>query len=248
MGGPCRHEEQVRRQRPRIGGREHVVLQHELLGVPPVVRDLLGRVVAHDVRLALGAQVARALRVVAMIRAVQRAVDDGPDEPVHLAAVDVELRVSLAVRAPLLKLLRRVIRPDASSGDRVGHADRRPAVAHRDALGARERPEVVIERAVLLDDEHQVLEVLLRLLELRQVGTRRGRSGRPGRAARRRAGQTRGRGARGREHRGQRERDQDRAWAGRTRTHGRPEGIKRRSFGRARWDRPSGRGECSALG
>ena len=234
MGGPRRHEEQVRRQRPRIGGREHVVLQDELLGVPPVVRDLLGRVVAHDVRLPLRPEVRRALRIRAVIGAVQRAVDHGPDEPVHLPAVDVQLRVTLAVGTPLLQLLMGVIRPYACSGDRVGDADRRPPVPHRDAVGARERPEVVIERTVLLDDEDQVLEVLLGLLELRQVGTGRGRPRRPRRARRRRARLSRparGRRAGGCEHRGQDERDHEETGAGGVRTHGPPEGTNRRPFG-----------------
>jgi hypothetical protein len=60
----------------------------------------------------------------------------------------------LRVWSALLQLLERVVRRDALAEDRVLRADRRAAVAHRDALGAGERPEVVIERPVLLHDEH----------------------------------------------------------------------------------------------
>src|SRR4029453_3546273 len=83
-----------------------------------------------------------------------------------------------------LELLGRVVRTDALVGDRIGHAYRRLPVAHRDALGARERSEVMIERAVLLDDEHQVLEVRLGLLELRLFRPGRRRPGQARRAGR----------------------------------------------------------------
>src|SRR4029453_10094709 len=99
-----------------------------------------------------------------------------------------------------------VIRPYACSGDRVGDADRRPPVPHRDAVGAWERPEVVIERTVLLDDEDQVLEVLLGLLELGQVGNGRRR---PRRRRARLSRPARGRRAGGCERRGQDERDHE---------------------------------------
>ena len=241
MGGPRRHEEQVRRKRPRIRGREHVILQDELLGVPPVVRDLLRVVKAHDVRLPLRPEVSRALRIGAVIGAVQGAVDHGPDEAVHPPAVDVELRVTLAVRTPLLELFARVVGTDAFVGDRIGDAHRRLPVAHRDALGPRERPEVVIERTVLLDDEDQVLEMRLGLFELRQVGNGRGRPRRPGRAARSsRAG--------GGEHRGKDERDENRTRPGEVGTHEPPEGTNRRPLGRDGESTRCGRGEGPALG
>ena len=55
--------DRVRRQRPRGLGPEHVILQHEVLRVRPVVRDLLARVVAHDVGLPLRAGLRLAARV-----------------------------------------------------------------------------------------------------------------------------------------------------------------------------------------
>ena len=187
-----------------------------------------------------------------MVGAVQRAVDHGPDEPVHLAAVDVEHRVTLAVRTPLLELFARVVGTDARVGDRIGDTHRRLPVAHRDAVGPREGPEVVIERTVLLDDEDQMLEMRLGLFELRQVGTGRGRPRRPGRAGRRRASLARlagGLRAGGGEHRGQDERDEEETRAGGVRAHGPPEGTNRRPFGRDLGASPRcGRGEGSALG
>ena len=53
-GRPARHEVQVVGQRPRLHRLEHVVVEHEVLGVGPVVRDLRRRVVAHDVRCRAG--------------------------------------------------------------------------------------------------------------------------------------------------------------------------------------------------
>jgi hypothetical protein len=50
---PRRDQEQVRRQRPRIRGREQPVLQDEVIGVRPVVRDVRARVIAEDVGLVL---------------------------------------------------------------------------------------------------------------------------------------------------------------------------------------------------
>ena len=82
-------------------------------------------------------------------------------EPVHAAAGDRDLRGELAVRPAGVEQVAVVVGPVADAGlRRVGHADARPAVrVHRDAVGAGERAEVVIERAVLLHDEHEVVEV-----------------------------------------------------------------------------------------
>ena len=161
---PRRDEEQVRRQRPRVRRREQAVLQDELPRVRPVVRDLAPGQVAHDVGLALRPEVRGARGVVAVVGAVDRRVDRALDEPVHPPAVHVDGRVALRVRPALLELRPRVVRREAPAGDRVVGADRRTAVPHRDPVRAGERAEVVIERPVLLHDEDQVLEVLLRQL------------------------------------------------------------------------------------
>ena len=42
----------------------------------------------------------------------------------------------------------------------IGHADRRHAVLHRDAVGARIGPEVTVEGAVLLFDDDDVLDLV----------------------------------------------------------------------------------------
>ena len=48
---PSRDRVQVGRQAPRSGRLEEVVLQHEILGVSPVVGDVTAHVIAHDVRM-----------------------------------------------------------------------------------------------------------------------------------------------------------------------------------------------------
>ena len=84
VGRPFRYEEQVGRQAPRGVGLEHVVLEDEILGVGPVVREVASRVIPHHVGLGgIGA------RRVGRIQAAFPAGLGLPDEPVHLPAIDV---------------------------------------------------------------------------------------------------------------------------------------------------------------
>ena len=64
---PPGQQEQVRGERPRVGGREHAVVERVRLRVVPIVRDLLGRVVAHDVGLPCGAVVRGRARVLTRV-------------------------------------------------------------------------------------------------------------------------------------------------------------------------------------
>ena len=162
-GRPPRDQEQVGRQRPRVAGREHPILQRVALRVLPVVRDLPRRVEAHDVGLA-GRPVPRLpARVVVTVLGLGAAVADLAQrtyEPVHLAAVDRDPRALFAVRSALIERFSVVVGPAARTL-RIGHTRLEATVREpRDAVGTGERAEVVIERAVLLHDEHEVVDVL----------------------------------------------------------------------------------------
>ncbi len=162
-------QEQVRGQRPRVARREHPVLQDELIRIGPVVRDLGAGVEPHDVGLARRTALGLSTRAdVRMTLARVAAPAHGLDEAVHLTPVNVAHRCGVIVGAPRVEVRRRVIRARASLEDGIRETDVPPAVGPRDAVGARIRPEVVVERAVLLHDDDDVIDRL-------DAGRRRGR-------------------------------------------------------------------------
>ena len=151
----------MRRQGPGVRRREHAILQQVVLRVRPVVRDLLARVVAEDVRLSLRSEErsARGREALGFGGALVLAPAHRGHEPVHLAAVAIDDGGLLIVRAALLVLGRAVVRARAMSEHPVRYADLRRAVgSHRDPVRAGERPEVVIEGAILLHDDDDVID------------------------------------------------------------------------------------------
>ncbi len=160
-GGPGRDHEQVGRKRPRIGGREHAVVQRERARVFPVDRKFLVGVVAHHVGLTLWT--VDGLRTRLLVGVLVAPVADhapGFHESVHRTAVDRDRAAHLAMRAALIDEVRVVVRAMAPALDWVRQAHLRAALrVHRDAVGAGEGAEVVIERPVLQHDEDQVVEV-----------------------------------------------------------------------------------------
>ena len=85
------------------------------------------------------------------------------DESVHAPAVYVDPRLRLAVRAAAVPVAWIVEGLPADPGPRVRHADGRLAVPHRDTPRARIGPEVAVERAVLLHDDHHVADLVDRV-------------------------------------------------------------------------------------
>ncbi len=153
-GGPGRDHVEVVGQRPRLDRLEHVVVQDEVPGVGPVVRELGPGVIAHHVRRGshhAGRIVRHPARLVRRIPL--------PDEAVHRAATDVGDRVGLAVRAAAVHVGPVAIRAGAPAR-RIRHADRRHPVAHRDAVRPGIGPEVGVERPVLLHHDDHVLDLV----------------------------------------------------------------------------------------
>ena len=160
LGRPRRDQIQVRGQRPGVRGREHLVLQHVVARIRPVVRDLGGRVIPHHV----GHPGVVGLRVRALLAHLALGARLHPverrDEPVHRAAVDVVPTRPLVVRAALVVLAGVVVRLPARALV-VPHAHRERTVrVARDPVRTGERPEVRVERAVLLDHEDEVVDVV----------------------------------------------------------------------------------------
>ena len=154
---PLGDHEQVRRQARRRVRLEHVVLQHEVARVGPVVRQLACVVVAHHV----GRVSPRADRHLWVRRAaVPQAAPGLADEAVHLAAVDVPDRVEQLVRAAVVLVPAVVVGPRAHVPDRVRYADGEMSVPPRDAVRARVRAEELVERAVLLHHDHDVADLV----------------------------------------------------------------------------------------
>ena len=133
-----------------------MVLQHEVLRVRPVVRDLFGRVIAHD----FVGRPGRAGRVVDVGAGLFLRFLIRLDETVHGPSIDVGDHRFKAVRATAVDDLRVVVRRDACVQLGIGHAgDRHPFLCW-DPFGARIRAEVLIEGAVLLHDHHDVLDLV----------------------------------------------------------------------------------------
>ena len=135
---------------PRRERSEHVVLEHELTRVLPVVRDLSGVVVAHHIVTRAGP------RALLLCESALR----GRHEPVHLPVVDVAHRVRQRMRSPAIRDARVVVRRDALARPRIGRADRRDAVDHWDPVGPWKGAEVMVERMVLLHDHDDVPDLV----------------------------------------------------------------------------------------
>ena len=167
--GPLRNREQVGGQAPRRVRLEHVILENEVSRVRPVVRDLARVVVAHDVD---PVRRQRARRIVLGPAGVTQRRPFLRDETVHQTVVDVANRAQLGMRAADVAVVGVVERLEAGARLRVERAHERLTAVHRDSVGAGERPEVGVERAVLLHDDHDVLD-LVHPLERHRPGTRR---------------------------------------------------------------------------
>ena len=150
----------MRRQAPRAHALEQMILQDEAMRVCPVVRDLGGGVIAHHIR--DPPPRGRATSWYAGINDAEplAAGSQCLNEAIHASAVDVCSRSPGCVRTPEIDQVRVVERAEAVSCVRVGDADGRSPPMPRDAVGAGKRPEVVVERAVLLHDDDDVLDLL----------------------------------------------------------------------------------------
>ena len=146
---PAGDHVQVRGQAPREIGLEHVILEDEVPRVRPVVRDLVPVVVPHDV--------GRPRRERARRRVDLRRAGRPPTrgrlqhEAVHVPRVDVADRVHVVVRAAGVAVGGVVVRAHAAASARHRHAH-----ALGNAVGARIRAEVGVERPVLLHDHDDV--------------------------------------------------------------------------------------------
>ena len=160
---------------------EHVVLQRVVPRVGPVVRDLAGVVVAHEVRV-------RADRHERVLGAARHALLPGQaagpqeqaegflqrllDEAVHPSVVHVDRRAFHVVRPAQIVVVGVVEGADTLMGPGVRDAHGGDAVLHRDAVGPGVGPEVGVERPVLLHDHDDVVD-LHDPLRLAAAGARR---------------------------------------------------------------------------
>ncbi len=115
QGRPFRHHEEVRRQAPRGIRLEHVILEHEIPGVSPVVRNLVLVVVPHHV----GGTVGCTGWLPGRVAGCAHARLGLGDEPVHSPPVDVAGGGLYCVGPPLILIRRVVIGPHASAELRV---------------------------------------------------------------------------------------------------------------------------------
>src|SRR5579864_4444373 len=123
---------------------EHAILQHEVLGVAPVVGNLPRIVIAHHVG-RLTADAIRIDRKPATTTAALRL----RDEAIHLAPADVGLRVALAMRSTAVEVVDVVIGCLTTSARWIGHAHRWHSIAHRDAIRSGKSSKVAVKGSVL---------------------------------------------------------------------------------------------------
>src|SRR3989338_2930611 len=134
----------MRRGTPRIYLRKHVVMQHEVPCVRPVVRNLAVIYIAHYVGRS-GGKYALRFR----------------NKSVHQAAIYIGNRARRAVRAADIAVASFVVWLCATAVKRVRRADRRHAVSvHGDAVSPGEGAEVFIKGAILLHDNNDMLYLM----------------------------------------------------------------------------------------
>ena len=157
---PAGDEVEVLGQAPGRIGLEHVVLEHEVAGVIPVVGDLAPVVVSHDVRPLRQVGAARIVEVELAI--VDAAAFGLPDEAVHLAAVDVGYGVAVSMRPT--RIAGGCIEIGALTVVAPGVGDARHCAGMSgeagDPVGSWIRGEVGVERPVLLHDDHDVPDLV----------------------------------------------------------------------------------------
>ena len=153
---PGRNHEQMDGQAPRAVRLEHVVLEHKVVGVGPVVRDVATRVVAHHVNCRLRRDAVRIVRIGARTGDPTSCAH----EAVHTATVDVVDRGGMSVRAAHVHVVVVRIRLHAWSVAQVAKTHRRDTLRHWDAVGTGIRSEVAVERTILLHDHDDVLDLV----------------------------------------------------------------------------------------
>src|SRR5712691_9495704 len=134
---------------------KHLVLQHKIVGVGPIVRNFACIMVAHDV----GRGRVGAGRVIGVGAASAGFLGLGL-ETVHLPAIDIGDGVSLPMRAATVAVIWVVIWPYTLVCLWIGHANGRNSILHGDTICSRICPEVGVERAVLLHNYNNMLNLM----------------------------------------------------------------------------------------
>src|SRR5579864_460877 len=124
-----------------------------MLGVLPVVGDLARVVIAHHVGYAVAAT-ARIIRV----GATAFALFGLAYEAIHLTTIDVGGGIRGSMRPSMIKVLRIMVRLNAQASAGIFDAHGWLAVLHRYTICTGIGSEVGVERAVLLHDNHNMLD------------------------------------------------------------------------------------------
>jgi hypothetical protein len=145
-------------QGPPIRGLEHPILEDVRVGVRPVVGDLPTGHEAHDVGLECGSDVVSTLGRRSVAAPPVTATKDA-DEAAHRSPRDIGDGCGSVVGSALEQVGGGVIPAGHPVQDRVRDAVGGLAPPEVDPVGARIGAEVVIERAVLLNDEDEMVEL-----------------------------------------------------------------------------------------
>ena len=151
---PLRNLEKMCRQAPGGVGFKQAILQNEILRVLPVIGDVAAIVVTHHIRLG-----GDRTRGVVVIQTATPPAFGLRNEAVHPAAIHILHGVASTMRAAAISVARIVIRFRARLGRGIVYAYGGFAMAHGNAVGARKRPEVAVERTVFLHDHDHVADL-----------------------------------------------------------------------------------------
>src|SRR5437667_7218861 len=104
---------------------KHMVLQHKVFGVGPVVGNFVIVMIPHDI----GLSIAAACWII-RVYATPQSMFGLSDEPIHLPMIDVSTRVCCTMRPPMIEVLWVMIRLHALARQGIGHTHGGNTVGH----------------------------------------------------------------------------------------------------------------------
>src|SRR5229473_2603663 len=143
------------RETPRGIWLKHMVLQDEVLCIVPVIWNLARIMVAHDIRSSRDItcwiiQILTTLLCVFRFR----------NEAIHLASVDVVGSINDTMRSTMVQIVWVIIGLHALVCPGVRHAYSWYTILHGNAIRSRISSKVGVKRAILLHDDHNMLNLL----------------------------------------------------------------------------------------
>src|SRR6266853_2774684 len=143
------------RETPRGIWLKHMVLQDEVLCIVPVIWNLTRIMVAHHIRSSCDIT-CWIIQVFTTLLCVFRF----SNEAVHLAAVDIVSSINNTVRSTMVQIVWVIIGLHALVCPGINCAHRWYTILHGNTIRSRIGSKVGVKRAILLHDDHNMLNLL----------------------------------------------------------------------------------------